>query len=209
MEREEGLNYSLNVNNLKTIPFDKYDKSFTFIVNNKRYETSRIVADILSPTVRKMHYTDESSNEFSFNTKDGQTEKDDFDSFLNLATFNNVEIDFDHQIRYSEYFYELGNIDECIRIQTQYSSSFTIENAINRLLHIIEITEKFNKNTIKENDIQELIDYIAQNFEEFNKYNLKKIKIEYLELIIRNNNLKLEDEDSLMRLLLELYKEDQ
>ena len=47
---------------MKGIPFHKYEKNFTFIVNNKQYETSRFIADILSPIVRQYHYTDESIN---------------------------------------------------------------------------------------------------------------------------------------------------
>ena len=55
---------SLLNNNLKDIPFHKYEKNFTFIVNGKRYETNRVVADILSPIIRNYHYQDESIDQF-------------------------------------------------------------------------------------------------------------------------------------------------
>ena len=44
-------------------------KDFTFHVDEKDYQTSRIIADILSPTIRKLHYTDGSVNEFTRTTK--------------------------------------------------------------------------------------------------------------------------------------------
>ena len=97
MERKETLDYSIDINNLKTIPFDKYEKRFTFIKNGKRYETSRIVADILSPIIRRMHFIDESLHEFSFTIKETKSEEDYFLSFLKLASFNNIKIDYEQQ----------------------------------------------------------------------------------------------------------------
>lgn len=208
MERKETLDYSIDINNLKTIPFDKYEKRFTFIKNGKRYETSRIVADILSPIIRRMHFIDESLHEFSFTIKETKSEEDYFLSFLKLASFNNIKIDYEQQKHFMEYFYALGNIDEYIHILSKYSSNFTIENSINSLMHIIEVSEKHKEIEIQEKDIKELIDFIAKNFEEYDKNNLRKIKIEFLELIIHNENLKLEDEDSLLYFLLKLYEND-
>lgn len=43
----KNTNFSLSFGNMKGIPFHKYEKNFTFIVNNKQYETSRFIADIL------------------------------------------------------------------------------------------------------------------------------------------------------------------
>lgn len=39
----------------QNIPFDKYEKNFEFIVNGKRYQTSRIVTDLLSPIICQLH----------------------------------------------------------------------------------------------------------------------------------------------------------
>lgn len=65
---QEDYQFSLSFNNIKSIPFDKYEKNFTFIVNGKEYETSRFVADILSPIVREYHFIDESMNSISIDT---------------------------------------------------------------------------------------------------------------------------------------------
>ena len=93
---ERKVNYSLSTENIKTVPFTKYEKNFTFIVNGKRYETSRYVADILSPIVCNYHYEDETFDEFTINTtpKDpNQTGDDDsFQEFLQIINFNEIEL---------------------------------------------------------------------------------------------------------------------
>ena len=55
----ENSEFALSFDNMKEMPFNKYEKNFTFIVDGQQYETSRCVADLLSPIIRKYHYTDE------------------------------------------------------------------------------------------------------------------------------------------------------
>ena len=81
------MDFSLSPKNLKEVPFQKYAGIFTFIVNGKRYQTNRFVADILSPFIRKAHFADETIDEFYINTNNSleketsifgdQSEKDD------------------------------------------------------------------------------------------------------------------------------------
>lgn len=40
------IKFSLNINKIKLIPFGKYEKDFTFVVNGKRFQTSRFIADL-------------------------------------------------------------------------------------------------------------------------------------------------------------------
>lgn len=145
MESENFL-FSLNKEDIKNIPFQKYNKDFTFIVNGNPYKTNRIFADIISPKVRNLHFSDESTNEYHINThKSSNTinkiteEEDYFQEFLNLSTFSIVELDFKRQQIYSEYFYHLGNMDEYYRIRPDYLKNLTIENAVDRLLSIIAL----------------------------------------------------------------------
>ena len=128
------------------IPIHIYNKDFTFIVNGNPYKTNRIFADIISPKVRNLHFSDESTNEYHINThKSSNTinkiteEEDYFQEFLNLSTFSIVELDFKRQQIYSEYFYHLGNMDEYYRIRPDYLKNLTIENAVDRLLSIIAL----------------------------------------------------------------------
>lgn len=60
----KSMNFKLNIKNLKEIPFNMYENDFTFHLKNKEYKTNRIIANLLSPYVRQLHYLDKYSNEF-------------------------------------------------------------------------------------------------------------------------------------------------
>lgn len=209
MECDEYL-FSLDFHKLKDLPFDKYQNDFTFIVNGKRYQTNRIVADILSPELRNLNFFDSSINEFYINTtntnkNENQTDEDYFQDFLKLATFSKVKIDSKSQKFFSNYFLKLGNTDEYLRIQNDLLRTLTIENAIIRLRSIIDNSLK-NSNYISEVQ-NEMIKFIAIHFEEMNHEELKTLDIETLDLILNNKSLKLRDEDSLLEFILSLYEE--
>lgn len=106
--------YSLSTDNIKKVPFEKYQKKFTFIVNCKRYETSRFVADLLSPTICNYHYKDETLDEFTLNIQ--ANDDDSFHKFLKIIHFNETELDTIECKRFGEYFLHLGNIDEYLRL---------------------------------------------------------------------------------------------
>lgn len=216
----ENIDFSLSPKNLEEIPFEKYVKNFTFIVNGKRYKTSRFVADILSPLIRKLHFVDESVDEFyinSSNVKENELgqyneqpfEEDFFIDFLNLATFQNCKIDPRHKKYFTEYFSILGNIDEYFRIQPEFFSSLSAENVIDRLLSIIEITSYLSQDYSKKAlPINEIIPFISSHFECIDKKQMKMLPVEILEEIISNEALQLQDEDSLLRFVLSMYDYD-
>lgn len=90
------------------IPLDTYEKDFTFIVNGKRHLTSRVVADLLSPLIRKLHHVDPSINEFNLENETTRNiqnkDQDYFDDFLSLSSFEVTEIDSNRQKHYQHYF---------------------------------------------------------------------------------------------------------
>lgn len=198
-----------------------YENDFTFVVNKESYKTSRFVADIISPIIRQLHYSDQSINEYHINiqatvtmpnTNDtNETSSSEyFDEFLQLATFKSIKIDSKRQKKFAQYFYLLGNFDEFFNIQPSYFDDFTPENALDRLENI---TILFSKNIetveMKENDvIKRIIDFVSNNFENLDKEKLKKMSPEVIEMIISNENLKLSEENSLFQFVLDLYDED-
>ena len=58
----------LDCSSILQVPLDKFPKDFTFIVNGKEYQTSRFLADIISPIIVQYHFTDEAINQFFINT---------------------------------------------------------------------------------------------------------------------------------------------
>ena len=94
------LNFSSSHENFfKISNIDQYQKDFTFIVNGKRYSTSRIIADLLSPIITNNHFNDSTNEEFIINTSN---DDDYFDDFLELAQFKKITLDSKKQILFSE-----------------------------------------------------------------------------------------------------------
>lgn len=212
----DSIDFALNTKNLKDIPFHKYQKDFVFIVNDKRYETNRYIADLLSPKIRQMHFIDKSIHEYFLNNVNFSNddieyseEVDFFQDFLNLSTFQNCKIDSEHQKRYMEYFLNLGNIDEYFRIQKDYFHEITIDNAIDSLISIIKITSSVSQDFNDQiNPKNEIITYIANHFEDIDKEQIRNLQYEIIEEIISNEYLRLNNEDSLLEFVLSLYSED-
>lgn len=200
--------FVLDVSSLKNIPFNKYKNDFTFVVNGKKYQTSRFLADILSPYIRQYHYTDETLTKFTLKLDDydDQNSTDYFSEFLQLLNFEDSnKLDKKRLQYYSEFFYLLGNIDEFFRLQPNIFSNITIENVIDQLLTISDKPLIFDNYS---EPVKYLITFAAHHFEEIDKSRLKTLNIEILNEIFSNSSLQLASEDSLFNFLIDLYQKD-
>lgn len=207
MDNKE-VDFTLSLKNMNEIPINIYDKNFTFIVNGKKYAVNRFFADLLSPKIRKLHYVDESINEFQISTED-QKYEDHFPDFLNLCLFESKKLDSTLQTEYSNYFLKLGNINEYFKLQPSYSSAITIENAVSLLLKIQEIFDENNDViSIETNTIKEIMSFISEHFDEITRDEKMKINKENLFEILSRENLKVNDEDSLLEFVMYLYEND-
>lgn len=205
----ENFEFCLDSKCVKNLPLDKYEKDFTFIVNGRRYQTSRIVADLMSPQIRKFHYVDPSIDEFVINLNIQNSESDYFDEFLSLFSFEKKKIEGSKQKVFLQYFYNLGNIDEYFRLQPNYMQTISIENIIERLQSFTKTQFEINESNDQSKSspiFDKLIEYASEHFEELDKEKMKELPIDILEEIIRNEKLKLSEEDSLLNFILELYK---
>ncbi|KAK8867140.1 hypothetical protein M9Y10_010114 [Tritrichomonas musculus] len=193
--------FTLNFDEIKEIPFDKYENNFTFNVNGKIYKTNRVIADFLSPTIRNYHFNDQSFEEFTINTSVKDDSCDYFLDFLNLCKFDHIKLDSPHMTQYLEYFSQLGNTKEYLRLQPQYFEGLTIDNIVDRL--------KFIPQSLTSNDgFSKMISFAAKKFEKIPKEDLKELKLDIIEDIIKNPALKLYNEDGLLQFILELYEKD-
>lgn len=203
------MEYSLSLENFQTLPFDKYGDHFTFIVNGKRYETSRITADLLSPTIRNYHYQDCTNNEFTINIKTNDGDNDYFKDFLQLCTFEQNQIDQSKLDYFCQYFILLGNTKEYLKIQNNIFDNITTENVLDKLIQLQKIFTNYQQNIDLPNELFEsLIQYASEHFSELNKDKMKKIDKSIIELIIRKETLKLNEEDDLLKFILNLYEEN-
>ena len=208
--KNDNISFSLSNDIFKDIPFHKYENNFTFIVDGKRYETNRIVADILSPIIRNSHYQDESLNEFIINTKTNKSQKseaetDYFRDFLNFAYLNEVEIDPLHQEYYIQFFTQLGN-QNFLKIDAKICEKLNKDNCVNYLKKF-SLFER-SQNTDIDDIYDQVIKFVSHNFEEISKDELKTLNLYTIDSILRNEEFQLEKEDTLLEFLLDLYKEN-
>lgn len=183
---------------MKVLSFDSYENDFVFIVNNEQFKTSRIVADILSPKINKMHLTQPNIKEFIINTKI----HGNFSYFLQLINFNfndipKSQISFINEVAIilDNQFIEIKNEEDQIEI--------TIDNVIDRI--------KFHEQNphIYSRQIKKEVDYLASHFyminitQEESLYTMKKF---ILDKIFNNTKLVLKSEDQLLNIINNIYK---
>lgn len=198
--------FTLDLINVKKIPLDKYEYDFTFIVDGKQYLTNRFFADILSPVIANYHYQDKTINTFTITT---EQKTDYFESFLNLCKFEEERIDQAHIKYYSECFLQLGNIDEYLKLQNQISDEIPTTNVVDRLKILASILRQNRFNISNTNEqVSKLIKYSSEHFYQLDKEKLSELDDYLLEDIIRHEKLQIEDENSLLQFVLELYKKD-
>ena len=211
MEKES---FTLSFDNVKGIPFEKYEKNFTFIVNDKRYSTSRYVADLLSPIIREYHYTDESIDSIIIDLDENENEEETyFSDFLTLTEFDPKIIDETHRKRYIEYFIKLGNIKEYLRLQPELTGEINARNVLDRLQNLYQITKHkeligiYEREMIDDQNLRKMITYASSRFTELPKEKLKTLPQNIFEEIIKSDELKLDSEDELLNIIIELYEE--
>ena len=110
--------------------------------------------------------------------------------------------------RFNEYFLQLGNIEEYLRHDSKSFEDIGADELIDRLQFI----ETNARNSIKDEEnilkIEGMIKYVSGHFNELSPDKIKNIDIELLEEIIKRDELKLDDEDSLLRIILSKYEEN-
>lgn len=215
------FDFSLSEKSLKDIPFGMYENNFTFYVDGKPYKTNRFIADLLSPYVRQLHYTDKSIDEFYINIKEEtaqnnqseatkkREEEDFFLDFLKLASFEDIKIDLKRQQRFMNYFYALGNFDEFYLIQPDFFEEINEDNAIDRLILLTNNKNiRLTSNLRLTESINNIITFISSHFESIDKEKMKQLHPNIIESIISNKSLKLQEEDTLLGFILEMYEKD-
>lgn len=207
---KKEVDFALSTRNWKDICFDKYNQDFTFIVDGKRYQTPRFVADIISPKIRNLHYIDESFNEFHIKTNNINKSEDHFPDFLKLCMLDKQKLDSSRIHEYSSYFKELGNIGEYFHLEFSTIEALTTEKAISFLSQINSLFDKSTENFDTSNEqIKEIISFISSHFYELSETDIRVLGKDMIEMIISNEELKINDEDSLFEIIMKLYEEDE
>lgn len=111
-----------------------------------------------------------------------------------------------------EYFIELGNIEEYLNLEGELlkEGDDDLNKIIDSLIHVNKILKKRTqiKETEQNLNIDRIISFLSLHFSELSKEQVQKIPLEIIEEIMGNLNLKIEDEDSLLNLIIFMYEED-
>ena len=188
----------LQTSSILQVPFSKYSKDFTFIVNGEEFHTNQIIADILSPKISQMRNNDPTFLEFSINTQS----KGDFQQILDLIDFKQHQITSNINLTF---LIEILEQFENTSIDINYKQEeITIENVIDK------IKEHENK-LFYSKQYSEEVDFLSANFSILlnqQKEKLLTVSKYSLENIINNDKLTLQSEDELVSFINELYTRD-
>lgn len=116
------------------VPLQTYDKDFSFIVNGKEIKTSRLLSDLLSPIICKIHLNDPTIDTFTINTN----QNGDFSHFLQLANFEPTTL-IESEIHF---FSEVIEILGTKSIELQYKED-TSEITADNVLKLLREHEKY------------------------------------------------------------------
>lgn len=192
------IQIQLKLSSVLNVPLEKYGEDFIFVVNNKEFKTSQLIADLISPTIRNIHITDPTFNEFIIQTK----QEGDFSHILKLINFNLNEIPQNEIPFFIEIIENLGYESFNI-IDPEYPRELTNDNIFSLIKH----HEKYR--IIYSKQLSSEIDFISSHFFELiqstNREEIKNLDTNTIFSIFNNKNLQLEDEDQLMKIINELY----
>ena len=188
------------------VPFQNYQKDFTFIVNSERFETSTLAADLLSQKISKIHLSDPTINEFLINIEI----QGDFNKILKLINFESQQFSEEDLPFITEIIETLEINKIFIEIKSEFENEeITLDNIFPRLKKHQKHPQIYSK------QIKEEIDFFISHFHDLKGELLTKIKegdydfdFGIIEEVVRDPKLKLETEDELVEVVNELYKRD-
>ena len=187
----------LQSSSLFDIPFDTYEKNFTFMVNGEKIQTSRIISDLLSPVICKNHLNDPTSNTFVINTH----EKGDFSHILELVNFNYQNFSENELPFIIEVIEQLNNNS----IEIENNIQITIDNVFNRLKYHEKRSNFFSQQISKE------IEFISSHFNELCESHIEEfnnLSIDMIYEIINDDQLTLKSEDQLLKFVNFFYSQN-
>lgn len=187
----------LRPSSILNVPIQNYDNDFSFVVNGKLFKTSKIVSDLLSPTICRLHSNDPTIDVFNINT----SHQGDFSRILNLVNFNKTEITDKDLPFLSEVFEILGTGSIEFSLINQ-ASEITIDN----VFHLLQNHEKYYK--FFSSQIASEIEFISSHFNELcetKEEEFYKLDFDTLFQIISSPKLLLKSEDQLLNFLNRMY----
>ena len=196
----EITTFQLQTSAILDVPICNYTKDFTFIVNDEEFQTTKVLADLLSPKISQMHRNDPTFNSYRINTSN----KGHFEHFLQLANFSQETIPKEELAFISEILNDLQSNHITLNLPPR-NSKITINNIVD-LIKLHETNQHFYKEYFNEE-----LEFISSHFYELNEdqeQRLRELRIDTIDQIVSRSDLKLRDENQLLNILNELYQSD-
>ena len=185
------------------IPFQNYEKDFTFVVNSERFGISTFAADLLSTKISKIRLNDPTFKEISIDTET----KGDFNKILKLLKFEQEEISA-QDIPFLTEIVDILEIDK-IEINLSQESELSVDNIFDHIKKHQKHPRIFSKELSSE------IEFFTSHFhdlkDKFDKENeecLACIDDSIIEQVLSNPKLELESEEELLEFVNCLYEKD-
>ena len=186
----------LKTSSILSVPIQNYGEDFTFVVNDKEFKTTKLVSDLLSPIICRIHSNDPTIDRFTFNTQ----QQGDFSQFIKLANFESTNFSNDDIPFLSEVIENLGNKS----VELKYEEE--VEISIDNVLSLLQQHEKFP--IFYCNHISREIDFTSSHFFELcenQEEEMRKLTIDTLIKIVSNDQLRLKSEDQLLKFINQFY----
>ena len=184
-----------------SVPLEIYGKDFTFIVNGEEFKTSRVISDLISPFISKIHSNDPAFDRFIINTK----HRGDFSHILKLINFKSNNYP-ESELPFLLDVIEILNNDYIELEDIKRKQEITVDNVFDNF----QQHEKYSK--LYRPLFSEEIEFISSHFSEIceeKEEELTKLLIDTLYLILTNDKLQLKNEDQLLKFINELYSKDE
>lgn len=190
----------LKKSSILSVPIECFSKDFSFIVNGEEFKTSHLFADLLSKKICQMHTIDPTCNMYILNTKNNG----DFSKFLNLINFQSTNF-VENEL---PFFLEIIDILGTNSLEISDLLNYT-EITKDKVFPLINKHQKYGQFYSK--ILKEEISFVSSHFFELCEEHenlLIDLNIRILQCILNDTELKINDEDQLLRFINKLYVKD-
>lgn len=191
---EEMHTFSLSLDSFKQINFDLYPRDFSFIVGNSTFSCNHIIADFISPIIRRIHQTDISVNQFVV-SEDKNIPAKEFKSIILLGEGKEIILE-EHNIKQIAMFLnKLENYELFSFLKPQLFTELKTDNCINIYL----LKKEMNQSTNHE------IEFISNHLYEIENEELEKLEFDDFYQIFSSKKLCILNEDWLFDFIMKLF----
>ena len=163
-----------------------FEKDFIFKVGGNEYLCSKMLASFISPKITNNLLADNSNYEFVINDSDDNNE---FEKIISLLNGEAISIEEEQTKSYLiQIAIQLGN-NELVKNIVFQTSELNHENVISRMIYL----------SLNGCDVDDEVQYIATNFDDFPIESLKLLGVDNLERILSSQYLRTFNEDSLFK----------